>query len=743
MSESQQSGSRRITLPFKATDQKPYIFASYGHNDKEKVFPLFKQLYEAGYNVWYDEGIDIDTAYDNVIATHIKECAVFILFVSNHSMTREYVTGNELGYANRLGKPILPLFIEKNVELPPGVDMILNGVRYNTLKEIGAQMQRMKLKNFGKRKAVVTERVMPQGWMEEEEEEEEEDGGKRKNLVNCEETPFAFIGIHPDERSVASAYIRELYNAGYNVRSFEYSNERQRIFAMSSPDCTAFVPVLTKKYVESGMFRTDMEAAEQFDRQRIGLMVIQRDEEGNEIPVNLPKDLAMKIGGKQMLNESERTREGLLTELEKALEKCGCFVGKRGKPERRSFEIPGFMYEFTNDRKGILLTSYTGTEPDVVIKKSYGGFPVVKIADKTFAGDYKKPNTTLRSVVIPESVTSIGEETFEYCSSLTSVTIPNSVTSIGSFAFYHCSSLTSVTIPDSVTSIGYGAFYHCSSLTSITIPESVTSIGDKAFSDCSSLTSITIPESVTSIVSYAFSDCSSLTSITIPESVTSIGSYAFSGCSSLTSITIPNSVTSIGDKAFSDCSSLTSVTIPDSVTSIGSFAFSGCYKLSQITLSPDNKVFRIVNGALIDIRRKELLFLPKNTSGAYIIPKGVTSIGYGAFYACSSLTSVTIPVSVTSIGNSAFSSCSSLTSVTIPNSVTSIGSFAFYHCSSLTSVTIPVSVTSIGDSAFSYCPDLTVTCAKGSYAWKYCQKNKIKCVGPDGSSPKRGLFHFK
>ena len=627
MSESQQSGSRRITLPFKATDQKPYIFASYGHNDKEKVFPLFKQLYEAGYNVWYDEGIDIDTAYDNVIATHIKECAVFILFVSNHSMTREYVTGNELGYANRLGKPILPLFIEKNVELPPGVDMILNGVRYNTLKEIGAQMQRMKLKNFGKRKAVVTERVMPQGWMEEE--EEEEDGGKQKNLVNCEETPFAFIGIHPDERLVARAYISELYNAGYNVRSFEYSSVPQRIFAMSNPDCAAFVPVLTKKYVESGMFRTDMEAAEQYDRQRIGLMVIQLDEEEKEIPVNLPKDLAMKIGGKQMLNESERTREGLLTELEKALEKCGCFVGKRGKPERRSFEIPGFMYEFTDDGKGIVLTSYTGTEPDVVIKKSYGGFPVVKIADKTFAGDYKKPNTTLRSVVIPESVTSIGFKTFNYCSSLTS--------------------------------------------------------------------------------------------ITIPESVTSINSYAFSGCD----------------------------------------------KLSQIILSPDNKFLRIVNGALIDIRRKELLVLPKNTSGSYSIPKGVTSIGSSAFSGCSSLTSVTIPDSVTSIDFNAFSGCSSLTSVTIPDSVTTIGVGAFSECSSLTSVTIPDSVTSIGYSAFSfcsrltsvtipnsvtsidhhaffYCPNnLTVTCEKGSFAWKYCQKNKIKCVSPDGSSPKRGLFHFK
>ena len=718
MSESQQSGSRRITLPFKATDQKPYIFASYGHNDKEKVFPLFKQLYEAGYNVWYDEGIDIDTAYDNVIATHIKECAVFILFVSNHSMTREYVTGNELGYANRLGKPILPLFIERNVELPPGVDMILNGVRYNTLKEIGAQMQRMKLKNFGKRKAVVTERVMPQGWMEEE--EEEEDGGKQKNLVNCEETPFAFIGIHPDERLVARAYISELYNAGYNVRSFEYSSVPQRIFAMSNPDCAAFVPVLTKKYVESGMFRTDMEAAEQYDRQRIGLMVIQRDEEGKEIPVNLPKDLAMKIGGKQMLNESERTREGLLTELEKALEKCGCFVGKRGKPERRSFEIPGFMYEFTDDGKGIVLTSYTGTEPDVVIKKSYGGFPVVKIADKTFAGDYKKPNTTLRSVVIPGSVTSIGKEMFKYCRSLTSVTIPNSVTSIGSFAFSHCSSLTSITIPESVTSIVSYAFSDCSSLTSVTIPDSVTSIDSFAFSGCYKLSQITlspdnkvfrivngalidirrkellflpkntsgayiIPKGVTSIGILAFSYCRSLTSVTIPDSVTGIGCGAFYKCSSLTSVTIPDSVTNIGDNAFSDCSSLTSMTIPDSVTSIGRLAFSDCSSLTSIT-----------------------------------IPESVTNIGYEAFYKCSCLTSITIPESVTSIGNSAFYDCSSLTSVTIPDSVTSIGSFALLRC-----------------------PNLTVTCAKGSYAWKYCQKNKIKCVSPDGSSQKRGLFHFK
>ena len=89
------------------------------------------------------------------------------------------------------------------------------------------------------------------------------------------------------------------------------------------------------------------------------------------------------------------------------------------------------------------------------------------------------------------------------------------------------------------------------------------------------------------------------------------------------------------------------------------------------------------------------------------IPNSVTSIGYSAFYACSSLTSVIIGDSVTSIGNSAFSECTSLTSVTIGNSVTSIGTYAFKFCRVLTSVTIPNSVTSIGNFAFAYCSGLT------------------------------------
>ena len=98
--------------------------------------------------------------------------------------------------------------------------------------------------------------------------------------------------------------------------------------------------------------------------------------------------------------------------------------------------------------------------------------------------------SSIKSVVIEEGVTSIGDYVFYNCSSLTSVTIGNSVTSIGEYAFRNCSGLTSVTIGNSVTSIGEYAFRNCSGLTSVTIPNSVTSIGGSAFNGCTNLKTV-------------------------------------------------------------------------------------------------------------------------------------------------------------------------------------------------------------------------------------------------------------
>ena len=262
-------------------------------------------------------------------------------------------------------------------------------------------------------------------------------------------------------------------------------------------------------------------------------------------------------------------------------------------------------------------------------------------------------NSNIKSVIIENSVTSVGDSAFEYCTNLTSVKIPNSVTSIGDYAFDGCTSLTSVTIPNSVTSIGLGAFSDCTSLTSIEVSDN-----NKNYA---SVDGVLFNKDKSELITYPAGKADS--EYVIPNSVTNIGDFAFYGCTSLTIVTIPNSVISILLGTFDDCTSLTSIDV-----------------------EKDNPTYLSQDGVLFNKDKSELITYPAGkTDSTYIIPDGVTIIAY-AFDSCKNLTRVTIPNSVTNIGNGAFEDCTSLTSINIGNSVTSIGNDAFSGCTSLKDV---------------------------------------------------------
>ena len=349
----------------------------------------------------------------------------------------------------------------------------------------------------------------------------------------------------------------------------------------------------------------------------------------------------------------------------------------------------------------------------------------------------------ITSVIIPEGVTSIGEDTFWECDSLTSVIIPEGVTSIGERAFCGCTGLTSIDLPNSLSVISSWAFSGCKGLKSLTIPCGVTEINGVAFSGCSGLTSIEvsddnkayysennciiergskklvlgcknsiIPDDITEIAISAFEGCTELASVVIPDSVTKIGGSAFSHCTGLKSIVIPDSVTDIGMYAFGDCSSLTSIVFGKNVRFISAFEmFYGCTGLASIEIKDGNERYYSQNNCVIERATKKLVLGCKNS----IIPDDVTAIGKHAFDGCIELKSIVIPESVTKIETYSFRGCKGLETVVIPKSVTEIGSAtywgglggaAFCDCTGLTSVVISKGVTKIGYGTFEGCTGL-------------------------------------
>ena len=303
------------------------------------------------------------------------------------------------------------------------------------------------------------------------------------------------------------------------------------------------------------------------------------------------------------------------------------------------------------------------------------------------------------------------------------------VTSIDG-AFYGSSCLSSVVIPDTVRTIGYMSFTNCQGLVDVTIPNSVTEIGFYAFSGCYSLKEIDLPNGLQIIKEGAFTTCIVMESVTIPNSVTVIEKDAFNGCRQLKSITIGRGVRSIGKEAFYNCNisdvyiyDLTAWCTIDFATERSNPLFGFDYNEVYTNLH--------LNGELVE----EL-----------VIPDEISEINNFAFIKCGSIKSVVIPDNVMVIGKSAFEACINIESVIIGDGVHKIGDEAFSNCYLLSTLKLGNGVEIIGDSAFSYCyaieririPESVMII--GSYSFRSCVALQSLIVG--SSVEKIGMWAF-
>lgn len=341
----------------------------------------------------------------------------------------------------------------------------------------------------------------------------------------------------------------------------------------------------------------------------------------------------------------------------------------------------------------------TCTDTEILIPTTYNGLPVVSVEASAFLN-----NTAITSVVLPDSITSIGENAFNDCKSLKNVyyngtkeeweTLCSSIGVSNDYLIDAKVYYFSQTQPeegffwhldtDGKTPVSWGVesdysvglkyslntdekgytvvgIGYCED-TDLVIPATyrelpVTAIGSNAFESVRSFKSVSIPASVTTIGEKAFAHCG-VTSVTFATNsqLTTVDRYAFFSSSSLQSIALPDGVTTIGEAAFNGCNNITSISIPDSITTIENRA-----------LDFNSSAFTVYNNA------KYL----GNSTNPYLVLVGASD---------TSLTTCDIHTGAKIILIFAFDNCTSLKSVTIPNSVTTICNAAFYYCNSLSTV---------------------------------------------------------
>ena len=356
-------------------------------------------------------------------------------------------------------------------------------------------------------------------------------------------------------------------------------------------------------------------------------------------------------------------------------------------------------------------------------------------------GRYAFEYSKLVTAVIPEGLTTLGNNCFQDCYNLVSVTVPASLTNFGSTPFARSNKIVEVinlgTLPITAGSSEYGGVALNAFNVTSSQESGVDKVGDYIFySDgvdnylvgyLGKDTQLTLPANYYGasykVCDYAFYKNTDITSVTGNANVTGIGAYAFYGCEALTSVSGFTAVKYIGDYAFYNCP-ISNITLPKNLEEIGDYAFKNC---DDLVLTESNNLYYLGSSDNLymvllkpvdktaesyEINRVTKYIASEAFSGckaltSIVIPEGVKTIGAKAFYNCSALTSVTVPSSVTSIGSDAFSGCAALTEVNLSEGLVTIGANAFKGCKALTNIVLPESATDLGESLFYNCSALT------------------------------------
>ena len=228
-----------------------------------------------------------------------------------------------------------------------------------------------------------------------------------------------------------------------------------------------------------------------------------------------------------------------------------------------------------NDIDGVPVTYVRGLTADLTSIKLPSS--LIKIKDDAF-----NSMDTLKSLVIDggaPNLNELGERSFSGCSNIEELDLSNSkLTSIPEGAFAYCKNLKTIKLPSTITSIGDEAFYNCQSLTNIEGLDkcNLKSIGSAAFSNCKALENLDFSKSTfTNVPSKAFNGCSALAKITLPNTLTTIGGYAFYACYSIPQLDLSNTaLTTLENYALYQMRETTKLSLPDSISSIGTHAFS-------------------------------------------------------------------------------------------------------------------------------------------------------------------------